>query len=97
MAKAGVDPNTIKTVSNGFTGNEDIGSFMSYLGGGLANFGNLGFVGMAKDMIKGLFTGVKGLFTNVLDAEKTGKIGNAILKANQGFLTNDTLSAAART
>lgn len=97
MAKAGVDPNTIKTVSNGFTGNEDIGSFMSYLGGGLANFGNLGFVGMAKDMIKGLFTGVKGLFTNVLDAEKTGKIGNAILKANQGFLTNDALSATART
>lgn len=97
MAKAGVDPNTIKAVSNGFTGDEDIGSFMSYLGGGLANFGNLGFVGMAKDMIKGLFTGVKGLFTNVLDAEKTGKIGNAILKANQGFLTNDALSATART
>ena len=97
MAKAGVDPNTIKTVSNGFTGNEDIGSFMSYLGGGLANFGNLGFVGMAKDMIKGLFTGIKGLFTNVLDAEKTGEIGNAILKANQGFLTNDALSATART
>ena len=97
MAKAGVDPNTIKAVSNGFTGDENIGSFMSYLGGGLANFGNLGFVGMAKDMIKGLFTGVKGLFTNVLDAEKTGEIGNAILKANQGFLTDDALSAAART
>ena len=64
MAKANVDPNTIKAVSNGFTGDENIGSFMSYLGGGLANFGNLGFVGMAKDMIKGLFTGAKGLFTN---------------------------------
>ena len=97
MAKAGVDKDTIKAVSNGFTGDENIGSFTSYLGGGLANFGNLGFVGMAKDMIKGLFTGVKGLFTNVLDAEKTGEIGNAILKANQGFLTNDALSAAART
>lgn len=97
MAKAGIDKDTIKTVSNGFTGDEKVGSVLSYLGGGLANFGNLGFVGMAKDMIKGLFTGVKGLFTNVLDAEKTGKIGNAILKANQGFLTNDALSATART
>lgn len=97
MAKAGIDQNTIKAMSNGFTGDENIGSFMSYLGGGLANFGNLGFVGMTKDIIKGLFTGVKGLFTNVLDAEKTGKIGNAILKANQGFLTNDALSATART
>ena len=97
MAKAGIDQNTIKAMSNGFTGDENIGSFMSYLGGGLANFGNLGFVGMAKDMVKGLFTGVKGLFTNVLDAEKTGEIGNAILKANQGFLTNDALSATART
>ena len=97
MAKAGIDQNTIKAMSNGFTGDENIGSFMSYLGGGLANFGNLGFVGMVKDMFKGLFTGVKGLFTNVLDAEKTGEIGNAILKANQGFLTNDALSATART
>lgn len=97
MANAGIDQNTIKAMSNGFTGDENIGSFMSYLGGGLADFGNLGFVGMVKDMFKGLFTGVKGLFTNVLDAEKTGKIGNAILKANQGFLTNDALSATART
>lgn len=97
MAKAGIDQNTIKAMSNGFTGDENIGSFMSYLGGGLVNFGNLGFVGMVKDMFKGLFTGVKGLFTNVLDAEKTGEIGNAILKANQGFLTNDALSATART
>ena len=97
MAKAGIDQNTIKAMSNGFTGDENIGSFMSYLGGGLANFGNLGFVGMVKDMFKGLFTGVKGLFTNVLDAEKTGEIGNAILKANQGFLTNDALSATVRT
>lgn len=64
MAKAGVDPNTIKTVSNGFTGNEDIGSFMSYLGGGLANFGNLGFVGLTKDLVKSLFTNLKGIFTN---------------------------------
>ena len=64
MAKANVDPNTIKAVSNGFTGNEDIGSFMSYLGGGLANFGNLGFVGMAKDLVKNLFINLKGIFTN---------------------------------
>lgn len=64
MAKANVDPNTIKAVSNGFTGNEDIGSFMSYLGGGLANFGNLGFVGMAKDLVKSLFINLKGIFTN---------------------------------
>ena len=64
MAKAGIDPNTIKTVSNGFTGNEDIGSFMSYLGGGLANFGNLGFVGLTKDLVKSLFTNLKGIFTN---------------------------------
>lgn len=64
MAKANVDPNTIKAVSNGFTGNEDIGSFMSYLGGGLANFGNLGFVGMAKDLVKNLFINLKGVFTN---------------------------------
>ena len=64
MAKANVDPNTIKAVSNGFTGDEDIGSFMSYLGGGLANFGNLGFVGMAKDLVKNLFINLKGIFTN---------------------------------
>lgn len=64
MAKANIDPNTIKAVSNGFTGNEDIGSFMSYLGGGLANFGNLGFVGMAKDLVKNLFINLKGIFTN---------------------------------
>lgn len=64
MAKANVDPNTIKAISNGFTGNEDIGSFMSYLGGGLANFGNLGFVGMAKDLVKNLFINLKGIFTN---------------------------------
>ena len=64
MAKANVDPNTIKAVSNGFTGNEDIGSFMSYLGGGLANFGNLGFVGLTKDLVKSLFTNLKGIFTN---------------------------------
>lgn len=64
MAKAGVDPNTIKAVSNGFTGDENIGSFMSYLGGGLANFGNLGFVGLTKDLVKSLFTNLKGIFTN---------------------------------
>lgn len=64
MAKANVDSNTIKAVSNGFTGNEDIGSFMSYLSGGLANFGNLGFVGMAKDLVKSLFINLKGIFTN---------------------------------
>lgn len=64
MAKAGVDPNTIKAVSNGFTGDENIGSFTSYLGGGLANFGNLGFVGLTKDLVKSLFTNLKGIFTN---------------------------------
>lgn len=64
MAKAGVDPNTIKAVSNGFTGDENIGSFMSYLGGGLANFGNLGFVGLTKDLVKSLFINLKGIFTN---------------------------------
>lgn len=64
MAKAGVDKDTIKAVSNGFTGDENIGSFMSYLGGGLANFGNLGFVGMAKDLVKSLFINLKGIFTN---------------------------------
>lgn len=64
MAKAGIDQNTIKAMSNGFTGDENIGSFMSYLGGGLANFGNLGFVGMTKDLVKSLFTNLKGIFTN---------------------------------
>ena len=64
MAKAGVDKDTIKAVSNGFTGDENIGSFMSYLGGGLANFGNLGFVGLTKDLVKSLFTNLKGIFTN---------------------------------
>lgn len=64
MAKAGIDQNTIKAMSNGFTGDENIGSFMSYLGGGLANFGNLGFVGMTRDLVKSLFTNLKGIFTN---------------------------------
>ena len=64
MAKAGVDKDTIKAVSNGFTGDENIGSFTSYLGGGLANFGNLGFVGLTKDLVKSLFTNLKGIFTN---------------------------------
>ncbi len=64
MAKAGVDKDTIKAVSNGFTGDENIGSFKSYLGGGLANFGNLGFVGLTKDLVKSLFTNLKGIFTN---------------------------------
>lgn len=80
MAKTGIDQDTIKAVSNGFTGKEKIGSVWSYLGGGLANFGNLGFIGMVKDMFKGLFTGVKGIFTSTLD--KTGKavLENSITK-----------------
>lgn len=94
MAKAGIDKDTIKAVSNGFTGDENIGSFMSYLGGGLANFGNLGFVGMTKDLVKSLFTNLKGLFTNssVLGEAATAEIaknmGNFFLKINPEMPAN---------
>lgn len=97
MAKAGVDPNTIKAVSNGFTGDENIGSFMSYLGGGLANFGNLGFVGMAKDMIKGLFTGVKGLFTTTLSEKLTKELQSEINKeAIKQVFSNELIPVGSR-
>lgn len=97
MAKAGVDPNTIKAVSNGFTGDENIGSFMSYLGGGLANFGNLGFVGMAKDMIKGLFTGVKGLFTTTLSEKLTKELQSKINKeAIKQVFSNELIPVGSR-
>lgn len=88
MAKAGIDQNTIKAMSNGFTGDENIGSFMSYLGGGLANFGNLGFVGMTKDLVKSLFTGIGGILTNksILDdavqASLMGNMGDFFKKLN---------------
>lgn len=94
MAKAGIDKDTIKAVSNGFTGDENIGSFMSYLGGGLANFGNLGFVGMTKDLVKSLFINLKGLFTNssVLGEAATAEIaksmGNFFLKINPEMPAN---------
>lgn len=94
MAKAGIDKDTIKAVSNGFTGDENIGPFMSYLGGGLANFGNLGFVGMTKDLVKSLFTNLKGLFTNssVLGEAATAEIaknmGNFFLKINPEMPAN---------
>lgn len=94
MAKAGIDKDIIKAVSNGFTGDENIGSFMSYLGGGLANFGNLGFVGMTKDLVKSLFTNLKGLFTNssVLGEAATAEIaknmGNFFLKINPEMPAN---------
>ena len=80
MAKAGVDKDTIKAVSNGFTGDEDIGSFTSYLRGSFANFGNLGFVGFAKDLVKSLFTGVKGLFTTTLSEELTKELQSKMNK-----------------
>ena len=97
MAKAGVDPNTIKAVSNGFTGDENIGSFMSYLGGGLANFGNLGFVGMAKDMIKGLFTGVKGLFTTTLSEKLTKELQSKVNKeAIKQVFSNELIPVGSR-
>ncbi len=88
MAKADIDQNTIKAMSNGFTGDENIGSFMSYLGGGLVNFGNLGFVGMTKDLVKSLFTGIGGILTNksILDdavqASLMGNMGNFFKKLN---------------
>lgn len=88
MAKAGIDQNTIKAMSNGFTGDENIGSFMSYLGGGLVNFGNLGFVGMTKDLVKSLFTGIGGILTNksILDdavqASLMGNMGDFFKKLN---------------
>lgn len=94
MAQAGIDKDTIKAVSNGFTGDENIGSFMSYLGGGLANFGNLGFVGMTKDLVKSLFTNLKGIFTNssVLGETATAEIaknmGNFFLKINPEMPAN---------
>lgn len=94
MAKAGIDKDTIKAVSNGLTGDENIGSFMSYLGGGLANFGNLGFVGMTKDLVKSLFANLKGLFTNssVLGEAATAEIaknmGNFFLKINPEMPAN---------
>lgn len=97
MAKAGVDPNTIKAVSNGFTGDENIGSFMSYLGGGLANFGNLGFVGMAKDMVKGLFTGVKGLFTTTLSEKLTKELQSKVNKeAIKQVFSNELIPVGSR-
>lgn len=97
MAKAGVDKDTIKAVSNGFTGDENIGSFMSYLGGGLANFGNLGFVGMAKDMIKGLFTGVKGLFTTTLSEKLTKELQSEINKeAIKRVFSNELIPVGSR-
>lgn len=97
MAKAGVDKDTIKAVSNGFTGDENIGSFMSYLGGGLANFGNLGFVGMAKDMIKGLFTGIKGLFTTTLSEKLTKELQSEINKeAIKQVFSNELIPVGSR-
>ena len=97
MAKAGVDKDTIKAVSNGFTGDENIGSFMSYLGGGLANFGNLGFVGMAKDMVKELFTGVKGLFTTTLSEKLTKELQSEInKKAIKQVFSNELIPVGSR-
>ena len=97
MAKAGVDKDTIKAVSNGFTGDENIGSFTSYLGGGLANFGNLGFVGMAKDMVKGLFTGIKGLFTTTLSEKLTKELQSKINKeAIERVFSNELIPVGSR-
>lgn len=101
MAKAGIDQNTIKAVSNGFTGDENIGSFMSYLGGGLANFGNLGFIGMTKDLVKSLFANLKGIFTNssVLGETATAEIaknmGNFFLKINPEMPANTLIESIA--
>lgn len=102
MAKAGIDQNTIKAMSNGFTGDENIGSFMSYLGGGLANFGNLGFVGMIKDLVKNLFTGIGGILTNsnvlsdtagkvLLASMATNFIQNTKGKVNQSAITKQVI------
>ncbi len=108
MAKAGIDQNTIKAMSNGFTGDENIGSFMSYLGGGLANFGNLGFVGMTKDLVKSLFTNLKGIFTNsnvlseaagkeLLASMATNFIQNTKGKVSQSTITKQVVEGLAYT
>lgn len=93
MAKAGVDKDTIKAVSNGFTGNEDIGSFMSYLGGSFANFGNLGFVGMIKD----IFKGIQGLFKNTLSEKLTKELQSEINKeAIKRVFSNELIPVSSR-
>ena len=98
MAKAGIDKDTIKAVSNGFTGDEKIGSLLSYMRGSFANFGNLGFVGMAKDMIKGLFTNLKGLFTNksILDTASQNALKQAIIKSSMNTWMNSGLNTSQR-
>lgn len=93
MAKAGVDKDTIKAVSNGFTGDENIGSFTSYLRGSFANFGNLGFVGMIKDMFKG----IQGLFKNTLSKKLTKELQSEINKeAIKRVFSNELIPVSSR-
>ncbi len=93
MAKAGIDANTIKAVSNGFTGDENIGSLLSYMRGSFANFGNLGFVGMAKDMIKG----IQGLFKSTLSEKLTKELQSEINKeAIKRVFSNELIPVGSR-
>lgn len=93
MAQAGIDKDTIKAVSNGFTGDENIGSALSYLRGGLVNFGNLGFVGMAKNMFKG----IQGLFKSTLSEELTKELQSEINKeAIKRVFSNELIPVGSR-
>ena len=93
MAKADIDKDTIKAVSNGFTGDENIGSPLSYMRDSFANFGNLGFVGIAKNMFKG----IQGLFKSTLSEELTKELQSEINKeAIKRVFSNELIPVGSR-
>lgn len=64
MAQAGMDASAIQQATGLTDANQPIGSLWSYIKGAFVNFGNLGFIGMAKETVKDIFSGIKGVFTN---------------------------------
>lgn len=93
MAQAEMDASAIQSATGLTDVNQPIGSLWSYIRGAFVNFGNLGFVGMVTDMVKG----ISGLFKSILSEELTKKLKSEINKqAIKRVFNNELIPVGSR-